>query len=53
MVNPANDLGRWTSGELVEEVLKRGAADRPALQDLHLAVIRALLAEGDRNSSAG
>lgn len=43
-----NDLGTWTSDELVTEVLRRGQADRPALQLLHTAVIRALLAEGDR-----
>ncbi len=53
MGTTANDLGRWTSDELVTEVLKRGAGDRPALQHLQSAVIRALLAEGDRQASAG
>lgn len=43
-----NDLGVWTSDELFTEVLRRGHADRPALQLLQAAVIRALLAEGDR-----
>lgn len=52
MGTSANDLDRWTSGELVAEVLKRDAANRPALQLLQTTVIRALLAEGDRNSSA-
>lgn len=46
-----NDLDRWTSDELIAEVLKRGAVDRPALQHLQTAVIRALLAEGDRKAT--
>lgn len=43
-----HDLVLWTSDELLSEVLRRGQADRPALQLLQTAVIRALLAEGDR-----
>ena len=47
-----NGLVRWTSDELVAEVLKRGAEDRPALQRFQTAVIHALLADGDREPLA-
>ena len=43
-----NDLGGWTSDELLTEVLERSAADRPALRLLQGMILRALLAEGDR-----
>ena len=46
-----DDIGRWTTDELLAEVLKRSAGDRPALQLLQLTTIRALLAEGDRKGS--
>ena len=52
MAKSANDLDGWRTDELLVEVLKRGAADRPALQLLQVTIIRALLAEGDRRSSA-
>lgn len=53
MGNLANDLDGWGTDELLVEVLRRSAADRPALQLLQVTMIRALLAEGDRRSSAG
>ena len=43
-----NDLGGWTTDELLAEVLERSAADRPALRLLQGMILRALLAEGDR-----
>ena len=43
-----DDLGGWTTDELLAEVFRRSAGDRPALQLLQLTTIRALLAEGDR-----
>ena len=47
-----DDLGGWTTDELLTEVFKRSTGDRPALQLLHLTAIRALLAEGDRRYPA-
>jgi hypothetical protein len=52
MRNLASDLNGWTTDELLVEVLRRSAADRPALQLLQIKMIRALLAEGDLRSSA-
>ena len=46
------DLGGWTTDELLAEVFKRSAGDRPALQLLQMTTIRALLAEGDRKYPA-
>jgi len=43
----ASDLTGWTTADLVSEVLKRSAEDRPALRLLQGRVIRALLAETD------
>lgn len=43
-----DDLGGWTTDELLAEVFRRSTGDRPALQLLQLTTIRALLAEGDR-----
>lgn len=48
-----SDLGAWTSDELVTEIMKRGATDRPSLLHLQTAVIRALLAESDSKLAAG
>jgi len=45
------DIGGWTTDELLAEVFRRSAGDRPALQHLQLTAIRALLAEGDRKVS--
>ncbi len=49
----ANGLTGWTTDDLVSEVLKRSAEDRPALQLLQGSIIRALLAEGDRKVAGG
>jgi hypothetical protein len=49
----AYNLGRWTTDELLEEILRRTAADGPALQLLETIVIRARLAEGDHRFSHG
>jgi len=46
-----DDMGGRTTGELLAEVFRRCAGDRPALQLLQLTTIRALLAEGDRKAS--
>ena len=46
-----DDLGGWTTDELLAEVFRRSTRDRPALQLLQLTTIRALLAEGDRKVS--
>jgi len=46
-----DDLGGWTTDELLAEVFRRSTGDRPALQLLQLTTIRALLAEGDRKVS--
>jgi hypothetical protein len=46
-----DDLGGWTTDELLAEVFRRSTGDRPALQLLQLTAIRALLAEGDRKIS--
>jgi len=45
-----DDMGGWTTDELLSEVFRRSAGDRPALQLLQLTTIRALLAEGDRKA---
>ena len=43
-----NNMDGWTSGELLAEVLKRNAADMPALRRLDAMVLHARLAESDR-----
>ncbi len=52
MVTLTNDLDGWASGDLLAEVLRRSAGDRPALQLLQAMTIRALLADSDRESLA-
>ena len=47
-----DDIGGWTTDELLVEVLERSAGDRPALWLLQGTIIRALLAEGDRKFPA-
>jgi hypothetical protein len=47
------NLNRWSTRELVDEVIRRSASDGPALQILETTVIRARLAEGDRRFGAG
>ena len=38
MNNVTTDLKRWTSDELLDEVVERSAADRPALRRLETMV---------------
>jgi hypothetical protein len=47
------NLSRWTTEELVGEVIRRSAADGGALHALQTVVIRARLAEGDRRFGGG
>lgn len=49
----ANDLSGWTTEDLVSEVLKRSAEDRPALRLLQGNILRALLADSDRKVAGG
>lgn len=42
------NLNRWTTEDLLDEVVRRSAADGPALALLETTVIRARLAESDR-----
>ncbi len=44
-----NDLNKWTSDELLAEVLNRSVGDRPALRLVEEMIIWARLAESDRN----
>jgi len=53
MNNVTTELKRWTSDELVDEAIKRSAADRPALRRLETMVLKARLAEIDDRSAAG
>jgi len=48
-----HNLHRWTTEELLGEVMRRTALDAPALHALQTVVIRARLAEGDRRSDFG
>lgn len=48
-----SNLGRWTTAELVGEVMRRTASDAPGLHALQTVVIRARLAEGDRRADSG
>lgn len=47
------NLSRWTTKELVSEVIRRSGADARALEALQTVVIRARLAEGDRRFGGG
>jgi hypothetical protein len=47
------NLNRWSTEKLVEEVIRRSASDGPALQLLEKTVINARLAEGDRRFGGG
>ncbi len=42
------NLSRWSTNELVGEVVRRTAADGPALRLVEGVIIRARLAESDR-----
>jgi len=48
-----SNLGRWTTAELVGEVMRRTASDAPGLHALQTVVIRARLADGDRRADCG
>ncbi len=48
-----HSLSRWTTEDLLGEVMRRTALDGPALEALQAVVIRARLAEGDRRSQFG
>jgi hypothetical protein len=48
MQNLTESMSRWTTEELLDEVIRRSASDGPALQLLEMIVLRARLAEGDR-----
>jgi hypothetical protein len=47
------NMSRWTTEELVDEVVRRTATDRPALEILEKVVLRARLAESDRRFEDG
>jgi hypothetical protein len=47
------NMSRWTTDELLVEVMRRTASDAPALYALQTVVLRARLAEGDRRSDFG
>jgi hypothetical protein len=42
-------LSRWTTDELINEVIKRSAGSRRALNILHVTTLRALLNQSDRD----
>ena len=47
------NMSRWTTGDLLGEVMRRTASDAPALHALQTVVIRARLAEADRRADSG
>ncbi len=47
------NMSRWTTDELLREVIRRTASDAPALYALQTVVLRARLAEGDRRLDFG
>jgi hypothetical protein len=48
-----HSLNRWSTKELLDEVIRRSASDGPALQLLETVVIRARLTESDRCFGGG
>jgi hypothetical protein len=46
-------LSRWTTDELVGEVVRRTASDGPALRLVETTIIRARLAQSDRRFGGG
>jgi len=46
-----NNMGRWTTKNLLAEVLIRSEGDAPGLRALGAMVIRAQLAESDRQAA--
>lgn len=47
------NLSRWTTEDLLDEVVRRTASDGPGLQILETVLIRARLAESDRRFGDG
>ena len=47
------NLSRWTTDELLGEIMRRTASDASALEALQTVVLRARLAEGDRRLHFG
>ena len=47
------NMSRWTTEELVDEVVRRTAADGPGLEILEKVVLCARLAESDRRFDDG
>ena len=47
------NMSRWTTQDLLDEVMRRTATDAPALQLLETIVLRARLAESDRQFEDG
>ena len=43
-------LDRWTTGELLAEVLERSAGDRPALDHIQVTIMQALLEDCDQKA---
>jgi len=48
-----NNLNKWSTDELIGEVVNRTAADGPALRLVEGVIIRARLAESDRRFGDG
>jgi hypothetical protein len=53
MQTMTQNLNRWTTEELLDEVVRRTATDAPGLELLQTIVIRARLAESDRRLGGG
>lgn len=53
MTATTKDLNTWTTDELLTEVLHRSAGDRPALDRIHVATMRAQLNDSDQKADAG
>ena len=47
------NLSRWTTEDLLDEIVRRTASDGPGLQILETVLIRARLAESDRRFGDG
>lgn len=47
------NMSRWTTAELLDEVVRRTATDGPGLELLETVLVRARLAESDRKFGDG
>lgn len=47
-----DNLDAWTTDELLEEVLRRSAGDRPTLDLIQATIMRALLNDCDQKADA-